>query len=149
MSKAIDAAATTAPLRIYKRRADWSSAHEHSHALASALDEFNSLLGLTLAGPDWTYHGFRSGAHIYSLPSSSSSGLPCCRGEAVIEGDWDLRDLVGTVRSFGARKVWDGASGALDDAQCGVAKWLGGTEGRDFLARITWKRSFPVGYATS
>jgi hypothetical protein len=171
----------TAPLRITKRRA--VAAHEHSQSLAAAHDEFNSLLALTLDGPDspWTYHGFRSGAHIYSLPSSSymstaleptdsttvpprrdttttpssfasSSSLalsssydfPCCRGEAVIEGDWELRDLVSTVRSFGARKVWDGAAGVLDDAQCGVVKWLG-NGGKDFLARIAWKRNFPVG----
>lgn len=33
--------------------------------------------------------------------------LPYIRGEGWLEGDWDLRDLSATIRSFGARSVWD------------------------------------------
>lgn len=33
--------------------------------------------------------------------------LPYIRGEGWLEGEWDLRDLSATIRSFGARSVWD------------------------------------------
>lgn len=66
----------------------------------------------------WDFLGLADGIRIYTKSSTgktesvapghaSDTSLPYFRGEGIIEGDWNLSDVLATVASPGARDVWD------------------------------------------